>query len=168
MRRLVGASIAAIVLASLASAGGALIDLSASSEVFLTDPSHADHLSATLKGHSCEDAVFTFTIRHEAVELFRREVPMAQIFQCDWVVHQPENAQWAVLHVLNGAVSLVRASDRGCFQLRPIGCWVSPSFDRLQKANAALMCFSTGSEASSCVAYDPEIKAITEVRRYSE
>jgi hypothetical protein len=57
--------------------------------------------------------------------------------------------------------------DRQCHP-KAIGCWVAPSFEKLQRLNAPLVCFVTGRESDSCVAYDPETKAVVEVRKTSE
>jgi hypothetical protein len=168
MRLPLGVGFAVTLLASVAPARAAAIDLSAQADVFFSDPLRPDHFSATLKGNSCDDAEYTYTISRAGVELFRRVVPMAQIFQCDQVAHQSEETHWAALQILNGAVAAVRACDRGCGGPHAIGCWVAPNFERLQKADASLMCFATGSEASACVAYDPEAKAVVEVRRHSD
>lgn len=168
MKNLSSLGVLVALLAGVQPAEAMTIDLSTQADVYFSSPSSPDHVSAILKGTSCSDAVFTFSVQRDGVQLFKREVPMSQILSCDWVVGQPDQAQWATLHILNGAVAVVRACDRGCSGPRPIGCWVAPIFERLQKANAPLMCFTTGSEASACVAYDPETHSVIEVRRYSE
>lgn len=150
------------------SAEAAPIDLSTRADVYFSNPDSPDQVSATLTGASCDDAVFAYSVHRDGVRLFRRVVPMRDVLPCDWLARHPEQGHWAMLHVLNGAVSLVRASDRGCGGPRPTGCWAAPIFEGLQKANAPLMCFSTGTEASSCVGYDPDSQTVVEVRRYSE
>ena len=144
------------------------VDLKAESNVYFSSNVNSDKVTAAMTGASCDDAEFTVTIQSRDTTLFRRAIPMSSIIPCDRYRREPEQARWWAAHVVNGAVSLVRASDRSCNGPRAIGCWESPSLERLRRASLPLLCFSTNSEGSSCVAYDPEAKAVIEAWRYSE
>ena len=157
-----------LMLAALRTARAEVIDLSAQSDAYFSNPLKADRVAATLRGRSCADAVFSVTIESNGVRLFERTIPVARILSCEWFRRAPDEARWAAIHLVNSAIAPLRASDRHCSPSRAIGCVASPVLERLQRANVPLLCFATGSESSSCVSFDPEAKAVVEVWRYSE
>jgi hypothetical protein len=140
-----------LVAAQTANASG--IDRSAESDEYLSSLKYRDHLVATLKGTSCKDAVFTFRIVARNAEPFQKTVRLSRFLECAETDLDSEHARWAMRHILNLAVTVQRAANRG---FPPIGCFcrTTPLLDTLQKANGGVVCMATAVEASECVGFD--------------
>jgi hypothetical protein len=143
------------------------IDFSATSQVYFSSPSAHDTVTAVLSGADCLGAEFVVTIEQRGGRRFRRAIPMGEILPCDWYQREPDAGRWSAAHIVNRSVAPVRADERDCAGPRSIGCWTSPEFDRLRRANAPLVCFPSGSESGSCVAFDPESKSVVEAMRWA-
>jgi hypothetical protein len=143
------------------------MNLVATSEVYFSSAEQTDRIVASVKGASCEDAIFEVSIRHQAAELFHWSNPLIPQ-TCEWLKRAPDEAKWALKNMVNAAVGPVRAANRSCGPPQEIGCVASPILERLRRADVPLVCFTTGAESAKCVAFDPETKTVVEVWRYSE
>lgn len=154
-------------VAPVVAAQAASINFEAASEVYFSSTTQRDRIIASVKGGACEDAIYEISIRSSGAELFHWSNPLMPE-TCEWLKRAPDEAKWALQHMVNAAVGPVRAADRSCGPPREIGCVAAPILERLRRSDVPLVCFTTGTESAKCVAFDPETNTVVEVWRYSE
>jgi hypothetical protein len=162
------ALLAASVLAVTPSTPAGAINVTAESTVYFSNPSAPDRLVATVAGPTCNDALFSISIRHSGTELYRREFPLRIIIPCDRAAREPLESTWWIAHVANEAVALRRAVNITCHQPRDVGCVESPEAAGIRAGTLPALCFATDLEGNECVSFDPVLQKVITIRRYQE
>jgi hypothetical protein len=147
---------------------GQVCDAKAFSKVYFSDYNDVDTLEASINGATCDDAMFVLSIKnHASKQIHERKIPVADLVPCGYMDANDERAQQSCVLMVNRAVSPVRIDELRCGK-EPSGggCTEYPALSRLRRTNPSALCFFSGYERTTCVAYDSEAESVVEVFGY--
>lgn len=159
----------AALLATAAIAAGDPIEVHVSRWGHFSSTEAEDEIAATLTAPNCESAELVIEIRKRSTTLFRRAVPLDELYPCERWDAEPAEARSRASRIVNELVAFVPADSRRCWDPRGevVGCVEAPFLRKLREANASLVCFPTGAEAGSCVGFHPESGTVVEALTFA-